>query len=95
MNGTCMCVLYDRAYVTTRPLRSSKDCRLAVPTPRTRQSRLFSCVVPRWWNELPSPVYIQETLEDPALQTASPILALTLYFPLCLHSISTPLTEPD
>ena len=27
------------------------------------------------------PVYLQETLEDPALQRASPNLALTLYFP--------------
>ena len=27
------------------------------------------------------PVYLQETLEDPALQRASAILALTLYFP--------------
>ena len=32
----------------------SKHCRLAVPTPRSRQSKLFSCVVPRWWNDLPS-----------------------------------------
>ena len=40
------------------------------------------------------PVYFQETLEDPALQRASPILALTLYqppfwhpaFPTCRHS---------
>ena len=27
------------------------------------------------------PVYLQETLEDPAVQRASPILARTLYFP--------------
>ena len=27
------------------------------------------------------PAYLQETLENPALQRASPILALTLYFP--------------
>ena len=25
-----------------------------LPTPRWRRSRLFSCVVPRWWNDLPS-----------------------------------------
>ena len=43
-----------KAYVTTRSLRSSMDCRLAVPSPRLRQSRLFACVVPRWWNDLPS-----------------------------------------
>ena len=30
-----------KAYVTTHSLRSSQDCRLAVPTPRSRQSRLF------------------------------------------------------
>ena len=43
-----------KAYVTTRSLRLSQDCRLAVPTPRLRQSKLFACVVPRWWNDLPS-----------------------------------------
>ena len=43
-----------KAYVTTRSLRSSKGCRLAVSTRRLRQYRLFSCVVPRWWNDLPS-----------------------------------------
>jgi len=32
------------------------------------------------------PVYLLETVEAPALQRASP----TLYFPLCLHSVSTP-----
>src|SRR4029434_5260610 len=28
--------------------------RLALPSVQARQSRLFSFVVPRWWNELPS-----------------------------------------
>uniref|UniRef100_A0A8C6PGM9 Reverse transcriptase domain-containing protein n=1 Tax=Nothobranchius furzeri TaxID=105023 RepID=A0A8C6PGM9_NOTFU len=42
------------AYVSARPLRSSRDRRLAVPTPRSGQSRLFSCIVPQMWNDLPS-----------------------------------------
>ena len=37
-----------------RTLRSSSERRLALPPVQTRQSRLFSFVVPRWWNELPS-----------------------------------------
>jgi len=56
LNGTapiCLNAL-AKAYVITRSLRSSQDCRLAVPTPRLRQSKLFSCVIPRWWNDLPS-----------------------------------------
>src|SRR4029434_4651060 len=40
--------------VTPRTLRSSSDRRLALPSVQARQSRLFSFVVPRWWNELPS-----------------------------------------
>ena len=53
LNGTAPIYLnaLAMAYVTTWSLQSSKDCRLAVPTPRSRQSRLFSCVVPRWWND--------------------------------------------
>ena len=56
LNGTAPIYLnaLAKAYVTTRSLRSSKDCRLAVATPRSRQSRHFSGVVPRWWNDLPS-----------------------------------------
>ena len=52
LNGTAPIYLnaLAKAYVTTRSLRSS----LAVPTPRLRQSRLFSCVVPRWCTDLPS-----------------------------------------
>jgi len=55
LNGTVPIYLnaLAKAYVTTRSLRSSQDCRLAVLTPRLRQSKLFSCVVPRWWNDLP------------------------------------------
>src|SRR4029434_9862084 len=40
--------------VTPRMLRSSSERRLALPSAQLRQSRLFSFVVPRWWNELPS-----------------------------------------
>ena len=56
LNGTAPIYLnaLAKAYVPTRSLRSSKDCRLAVPTPRSRQSRSFSCVVLRWWNDLQS-----------------------------------------
>ena len=43
-----------RANVTPRMLRSSRERRLALPSVQARQSRLFSFVVPRWWNELPS-----------------------------------------
>src|SRR4029434_9540587 len=43
-----------RANVTPRMLRSSNDRRLALPSVQVRQSILFSLVVPRWWNELPS-----------------------------------------
>ena len=42
------------ANVTPRMLRSSNERRLALPSVQVRQSRLFSFVVPRWWNELPS-----------------------------------------
>src|SRR4029434_2268075 len=43
-----------RANVTPRMLRSSSERRLALPPVHARQSRLFSFVAPRWWNELPS-----------------------------------------
>src|SRR4029434_5933886 len=43
-----------RANVTPRMLRSSSERRLALPYVQVQQSRLFSFVVPRWWNELPS-----------------------------------------
>src|SRR4029434_1361027 len=40
--------------VTPRMLRSSSERRLALLSVQARHSRLFSFVVPRWWNELPS-----------------------------------------
>ena len=52
-----------KAQATPRQLRSSNDCRLAVPAPRPRQSRLFSCVVPRWWNDLPKTIRTGPSLE--------------------------------
>uniref|UniRef100_A0A8C6NSR4 glutaminase n=1 Tax=Nothobranchius furzeri TaxID=105023 RepID=A0A8C6NSR4_NOTFU len=42
------------AYISARLLRSSQDRRLALSTPRSGQSRLFSCIVPQMWNDLPS-----------------------------------------
>ena len=73
-----------RANITPRMLRSSSERRLALLSVQTRQSRLFSFVVPRWWNELPSttraggvPPYLQEAFEDPTLQRAPPFLTGT------------------
>ena len=43
-----------RANVTPRMLRSFNKRRLALPSVQVWESRLFSFVVPRWWNELPS-----------------------------------------
>ena len=45
-----------RANVTPRTLRSSSERRLALPPVQARQSRLFSFVVPHWWNKLPSSI---------------------------------------
>src|SRR4029434_5421014 len=42
-----------RANVTLRMLRSSSEHHLALPSVQVRQSRLFSFIVPRWWNKLP------------------------------------------
>ena len=41
-----------RANVTPRMLRSSNERRLALPSVQVRQSRIFSFVVQRWWNEM-------------------------------------------
>src|SRR4029434_1895313 len=43
-----------RAIVTPRTLRSSSERRLALLSVQAWQSKLFSFVVQRWWNELPS-----------------------------------------
>ena len=65
-----------RANVTPRTLRSSSERRLALPSVQARQSRLFSFVVPRWWNKLPSTTRA-EAFEDPTLQRAPPLLTGT------------------
>ncbi|XP_076155180.1 uncharacterized protein LOC143138640 [Alosa pseudoharengus] len=46
---------FIQTYATSRPLRSSDERRLALPPVRSGQSKLFSSVVPRWWNTLPVP----------------------------------------
>src|SRR4029434_9967485 len=43
-----------RANVTPTMLRSSSERLMALPSVQVQQSRLFSFVVPLWWNELPS-----------------------------------------
>ena len=53
-----------QVYAPSRPLRSAKERRLVLQAhqgPRSR-SRLFSSVVPRWWNELPNSIRSAETL---------------------------------
>uniref|UniRef100_A0A3Q1JKY8 Reverse transcriptase domain-containing protein n=1 Tax=Anabas testudineus TaxID=64144 RepID=A0A3Q1JKY8_ANATE len=43
-----------QVYIPSRPLRSTRERRLVVPAPHSRhQGKLFSSVIPRWWNELP------------------------------------------
>ena len=74
-----------RANITPRMLRSSSERRLAVPSVQVRQSRLFSFVVPRWRNKLPSTTRagaslstFKKAFEDPTLQRALPVLTGTL-----------------
>src|SRR4029434_9669863 len=43
-----------RANVTPRTLSSFSERSLALPSVQVRQYGLFSFIVPRWWNELPS-----------------------------------------
>ena len=55
--GTAPAYLKDllMPYAAGRELRSSSTSRLVLPFARSRysQSRLFSVVVPKWWNSLP------------------------------------------
>ncbi len=51
-----------QAYATTRPLRSSGQQRLTLPPTHSGQSKLFSSVVPRWWNALPVPTRMETSL---------------------------------
>ena len=45
-------------YTPTRHLRSSSDNRLVVPPLKTGRSqhKLFSCLAPQWWNQLPTSI---------------------------------------
>uniref|UniRef100_A0A0F8AHH6 Putative RNA-directed DNA polymerase from transposon X-element n=1 Tax=Larimichthys crocea TaxID=215358 RepID=A0A0F8AHH6_LARCR len=45
-----------KAHVPTRALRSAHTNRLVVPSPLAKRgySKLFSVVVPKWWNDLPT-----------------------------------------
>ncbi|XP_027140117.1 uncharacterized protein LOC109140565 [Larimichthys crocea] len=45
-----------KAHVPTRALRSTHTNRLVVPSPLAKRghSKLFSVVVPKWWNDLPT-----------------------------------------
>ena len=56
LDGSAPTYLNALANVTPRTLRSSSEHRLALPSVQARQSRLFSFVVPHWWNELPSTI---------------------------------------
>lgn len=53
-----------QVYTPSRPLRSASERRLVLPAQRgTRsQTRLFSTVVPKWWNELPNVVRSSDSL---------------------------------
>ena len=114
LNGTAHIYLnaLAKAYVTTRSLRSSQDCRLAVPTPRLRQSESFHAsfhdggmtywALPEQGRPCLSSINSwrpssSESISYPSTSLTPLLHALFLYFPLCLHSISTlsPLTEPD
>ena len=63
------------------PVVTGLSSSSAYTTLKTIQT-LFMCrsTMVEWPTER-YPVYLQETLENPAPQRASPILALTLYFP--------------
>ncbi|XP_061103740.1 uncharacterized protein LOC133132363, partial [Conger conger] len=54
-------------YSPARPLRSASSGRLTVPSlrapgGRAARSRLFSVLVPQWWNDLPTTVRTAESL---------------------------------
>ncbi|XP_038570659.1 uncharacterized protein LOC119899895, partial [Micropterus salmoides] len=55
-----------QTYVPSHPLRSSNERRLALPSLHTKQSqsRLFSSVTPRWWNELPHAIRAGASLSN-------------------------------
>ncbi len=51
-------------YILSRSMRSANERRLVVPSQRGSKSlsRTFSFTVPGWWNELPTPIRIAESL---------------------------------
>ena len=53
-----------RLYVPARELRSSNTNRLAVPPARSKryQAKLFSVIVPQWWNKLPEATRLASSL---------------------------------
>ena len=58
VNGTASDCIKSllQPYTTTHHLRSSSDNRLVVPPLKSARSqhKLFSCLVPQWWNQLPT-----------------------------------------
>src|SRR4029434_2660941 len=63
-----------RANGTPRMLCSSSERRLALPSVQVWQSRLFSFVVPRWLNKLPS-----STRAGASLSTFKKLLKIHLF----------------
>ena len=53
-----------RPYVPARELRSSNTNRLAMPPARSKrhQAKLFSVIVPQWWNKLPEATRLASSL---------------------------------
>ncbi|KAL2086181.1 hypothetical protein ACEWY4_017240 [Coilia grayii] len=53
-----------RPYVPARELRSSNTNRLAVPPAQSKryQAKLFSVIVPQWWNKLPEATRLASSL---------------------------------
>ncbi|XP_067097700.1 uncharacterized protein, partial [Osmerus mordax] len=60
VNGTAPVYIKSllQPYTPTRHLRSSSDNRLVVPPLKTARSqhKLFSCLAPQWWNQLPTSI---------------------------------------
>ncbi|XP_067097452.1 uncharacterized protein, partial [Osmerus mordax] len=60
VNGTATVYIKSllQPYTPTSHLRSSSDNRLVVPPLKTARSqhKLFSCLVPQWWNQLPTSI---------------------------------------
>lgn len=49
--------------ISPHPLQSANQCCMELPSPHEqRNSGLFSCVVPRWWNELLNHIQLSDSL---------------------------------